>query len=155
MREKSNGGFSGQGGFFHIAAMNKRARQRRRWMAAPCGCSFELAMRLRRGDNDHRSGLARTRRQRMAWNGTRRRNRTRRRARGRARRRGTRHDGRVGVFTIMVMMVVVMAAEGGEGQGSDNQEGEELTHGHVSFCCGGTITDGFVFVFFRCLYLLI
>jgi hypothetical protein len=42
------------------------------------------------------------------------------------------------VFTIMVMMVVVMAAEGGEGQGSDNQEGEELTHGHVSFCCGGT-----------------
>ena len=37
MREKSNGVFSGQGGFFHIAATNKRARQRRRWMAAPCG----------------------------------------------------------------------------------------------------------------------
>ena len=130
MREKSNGGFSGQGGFFHIAAMNKRARQRRRWMAAPCGCSFELAMRLRRGDNDHRSGLARTRR----WV----RHRTRRGTWGGARRRRTRHDGRVGVFTIMVMVVVVMAAEGGEGQGSDNQEGEELTHGHVSFCCGGT-----------------
>ena len=132
MREKSNGGFSGQGGFFHIAAMNKRERQRRRWMAAPCGCSFELAMRLRRGDNDHRSGLARTRR----WV----RHRTRRGTWGGTRRRRTRHDGRVGVFTIMVMVmvVVVMAAEGGEGQGSDNQEGEELTHGHVSFCYGGT-----------------
>ena len=93
-------------------------------------------MRLRRGDDDHRSGLARTRRQRMAWNGTRRRNRTRRRARGRARRRGTRHDGRVGVFTIMVM-VVVMAAEGCESQSAGNQHGEEFTHGHVSFCCGG------------------
>ena len=155
MREKSNGVFSEQGGFFHIAEPNKHARQRRRWMAAPCWCSFELTMRLRRGDDDHRSGLARTRRQRMARNGTRRRNRTRRRARGRARRRGTRHDGRVGVFTIMVMMVVVMAAEGGEGQGAGNQQGEEFTHGHVSFCCGGTITDGFVFVFFRCLYPLI
>lgn len=147
MREKSNGVFSGQDGFFHIAAMNKRARQRRRWMAAPCGCSFELAMRLRRGDNDHRSGLARTRR----WV----RHRTRRGTWGGTRRRRTRHDGRVGVFTIMVMMVVVMAAEGGEGQGAGNQQGEEFTHGHVSFCCGGTITDGFVFVFFRCLYPLI
>ena len=115
--------------FFPVAAL-KKVRQRRRWMAAPCGCSFELAMRLRRGDNDHRSGLARTRR----WV----RHRTRRGTWGGTRRRRTRHDGRVGVFTIMVMMVVVMAAEGGEGQGSDNQEGEELTHGHVSFCCGGT-----------------
>ena len=152
MREKSNGAFSGQGGFFHIAATNKRARQRRRWMAAPCGCSFELAMRLR--DNDHWSGLARTRRQRMARNWTRRRNRTRRRARGRARRRGTVHNGRVAVMAIVVI-VVMMATEGREGQGAGNQQGEEFTHGHVSFCCGGTITDGFVFVFFRCLYPLI
>lgn len=141
MREKSNGAFSGQGGFFHIAEPNKHARQRRRWMAAPCGCSFELAMRLR--DDDHRSGLARTRRQRMARNGTRRRNRTRRRAR----RRGTRHDGRVGVFTIMVMMVVVMAAEGREGQGAGNQQGEEFTHGHVSFLMVGGEDFDFSLVF--------
>jgi hypothetical protein len=147
MREKSNGVFSGRSGFFQFAATNKRARQRRRWMAAPCGCSFELTMRLRRGNDDHRSGLARTRR----WV----RHRTRRGTWGGTRRRRTRHDGRVGVFTIMVMMVVVMAAEGGEGQGAGNQQGEEFTHGHVSFCCGGTITDGFVFVFFRCLYPLI
>ena len=85
----------------------------------------QLTMWLRRRNHDDLSRLARTR------SGT-------LRLRGRTRRRRTRHDGRVGVFTIMVMMVVVMAAEGGEGQGSDNQEGEELTHGHVSFCCGGT-----------------
>ena len=156
MREKSNGVFSGRGGFFslprRINAQDKGAAGWRRLVAIG---RVRLAMRLRRGNDDHGSGLARTRRLRMARNGTRRRNRTWRRARSRARRRGTRHDGRVGVFTIMVMVVVVMAAEGGEGQGAGNQQGEEFTHGHVSFCCGGTITDGFVFVFFRCLYPLI
>lgn len=111
-------------------------------MAAPCGCSFELTMRLR--NHDDRSGLARTR------SGTLR----RRTLRGGTLRRRTVHDGRVAVITIVVM-VVVMAANGGEGQGAGNQQGEEFTHGHVSFCCGGTITDGFVFVFFRCLYPLI
>ena len=92
-------------------------------------------MRLR--DNDHRSGLARTR------SGTRR----RRTLRGGTRRRGTRHDGRVGVFTIMVMVVVVMAAEGGEGQGAGNQQGEEFTHGHVSFLMVGGEDFDFSLVF--------
>ena len=108
--------------FFPVAAL-KKVRQRRRWMAAPCGCSFELAMRLRRGDNDHRSGLARTRR----WV----RHRTRRGTWGGTRRRGTVHDGRVAVM--MIVVVMMMATKGGEGQGSGKQQDEEFTHGHVSF----------------------
>ena len=97
-----------------------------------------LAMRLR--DDNHRSGLARTRRQwaLRLWSGT--------------RRSRTGDDRRV---VVMMMMVVVMATDCGEGQGADNQQGEEFTHGHVSFCCGGMITVGFVFVFFHCLYPLI
>jgi hypothetical protein len=39
MREKSNGDFLGQCGFFHIAATMKQGRQRRRLMAAPGGMS--------------------------------------------------------------------------------------------------------------------
>ena len=80
---------------------------------------FGLAMRLR--DDNHRSGLARTRRQwaLRLWSGT--------------RRRRTGDDRRV----VVMMMVMMMAAYGGEGQGADNQQGEEFTHGHVSFCCGG------------------
>ena len=126
--------FQDEAAFFslprRINAQDKGAAGWRRLVAIG---RVRLAMRLRRGDDDHRSGLAWTRRLRMARNGTRRRNRTR----SRARRRGTRHDGRVGVFTIMVMVVVVMAAEGGEGQGAGNQQSKDFTHGHVSFCCGG------------------
>lgn len=96
-------------------------------------------MRLR--DDDHRSGLARTRSGTLR-SGTR--NRT---LRGGTRRRGTVHNGRVGVFTIMVMMVVVMAAEGGEGQSAGNQQGEEFTHGHVSFLMVGGEDFDFSLVF--------
>jgi hypothetical protein len=55
-----------------------------------------------------------------------------------------------------MVMMVMMAADGGESQGSNDQQGEEFTHGHVSFfVMWGTITDGFAFDFFRCLYSLI
>ena len=101
-------------------------------------------MRLR--DDDHRSGLARTRRQRMARNGTRRRNRTRRRARSWTRRRGTVNNGRVAVMAIVVI-VVMMATEGREGQSAGNQQGEEFTHGHVSFLMVGGEDFDFSLVF--------
>ncbi len=69
-------------------------------------------------------------------------------------RSGTGDNGRI-AFAVMVMMVM-MAADGGESQGSNDQQGEEFTHGHVSFfVMWGTITDGFAFDFFRCLYSLI
>ena len=104
---------------------------------------FGLAMWLR--DDNHRSGGSRT------WYGTRRRmwRRTRRRMWRRTRRRRATDNGRIAVA--VVVMVVVMAADSGEGQGSDNQQGEDFTHGHVSFCYDGKITGGFAFVFFRCL----
>ena len=83
-------------------------------------------MRLR--DDDHRSRLARTRLHRTRLHRTllRRRSRTLRSRAG--------DNGRIAVA---VMVVVVMAADGGEGHGSDNQQGEEFTHGHVSFLFWG------------------
>lgn len=95
-------------------------------------------MRLR--DNDHWSGLARTRSGTLR-SGTR--NRT---LRGGTRRRGTVHNGRVAVMAIVVI-VVMMAAEGGEGQGAGNQQGEEFTHGHVSFLMVGGEDFDFSLVF--------
>ena len=93
---------------------------------------FRLAMRLR--DDDHRSGLARTRRHRTLL---RRRSRT---LRGRA--------GDNGRIAVAVMMMVMMAADGGEGQGSDNQQGEEFTHGLVSFLLWGNDNGWICFLCF-------
>lgn len=82
---------------------------------------FGLTMRLR--DDDHRSGLGRTRHGALRW----RRSRTLRSRAG--------DDGRIAVAVMMVM--VMMAADGGESQSSDNHQGEEFTHGHVSFLFWG------------------
>ncbi len=74
---------------------------------------MQLNLPVLRGEN--RSGLARTRGRAFHRLG--------------ARRGRTIDDCRV---AFMMMVVMVMATEGGEGQSSDNQQGEDFTHGHVS-----------------------
>ena len=88
---------------------------------------------MRLGDDDHRARLARTR------GGT-------LRLRSRTLRHGTVDGGRIAVAVMVVVMM--MAADGRKGQGSGNQQGEEFTHGHVSFLLWGNVTVGLFFVFF-------